>query len=88
MTTCTVAFPGVSRLTRGVRIVQPLSLQDCSIPGSYKEKREDMPFGALYKIEYGTWELGQENAILPNASALSMGPATCANSRRAWRNNQ
>ena len=34
ITTSTVAFPGVSRLTRGVRIVCPASFTDCSMAGN------------------------------------------------------
>ena len=36
MTTSTVAFPGVSRLTRGVRIVCPASFTDCSMAGNWR----------------------------------------------------
>ena len=36
MTTSTVAFPGVSRLTRGVRIVCPACFTDCSMAGNWR----------------------------------------------------
>ncbi len=37
MTTWTVALPGVSRLTKGVRMLVPPSLAACSMPGSWIE---------------------------------------------------
>ena len=67
ITTSTVAFPGVSRLTSGVRTVPPASLTLLSIPRSCTSHFELVCVCMCVCVL--TSARGQEKAMRPKASA-------------------